>query len=102
MENERVEVARHGELDFGAGLSKKDGFSWKNTLIGHRSISLQLVCAKITSRMIAVEHRSAQKLHSSAIALLQIFKLFFRGSRVATVFVTSHTYRIYWGLLIYP
>jgi len=26
----RVEVARHGELDFGAGLSKKDGFSFKN------------------------------------------------------------------------
>jgi len=71
--------------------------------MGHRSISLQSICAKITSsRMIAVERRSAQKLHSSAIALLQIFKLFFAGSRVATIFVTSHMYRIYWGLLIYP
>ena len=33
MENERlfcrVQVARHGEFDFGAGLSKKDGFSSK-------------------------------------------------------------------------
>jgi len=78
-------------------------FLQKNALIGHRSISLQSVCAKITSsRTVAVERRSAQKLHSSANALLQIFKLFFSGSRVATVFVTSHTYCIYWGLLIYP
>jgi len=45
--------------------------------------------------MIAGECRSAQKLHSSAIALLQIFDLFFTGSQVATVFVMSHTYRIY-------
>jgi len=59
-------------------------FLWKNALIRHRSISLQLVCAKITSsRIIAVERRSVQKLHSSAIALLQIFKLFFAGSQVA-------------------
>jgi len=78
-------------------------FLWKNALVGHRSISLQSVCAKITSsRTIAVECRSAQKLHSSAIALLQNFDLFFAGSRVATVFVTSHTYHIYWGLFIYP
>ena len=68
----------------------------KNTLIGHRSISLQSGCAKITSsRTIAVEHRSAQKLHLSAIALLQICDLFCAGSQVATVFVTSHTYHIY-------
>jgi len=50
MENERlfrrVEVARHGELDFGAGLSKKEGFSSKkNAPIGHRAISLLSVCA---------------------------------------------------------
>jgi len=45
--------------------------------------------------MIAVERRSAQKWYSSAIALLQIFDLFFAGSWVATVFVMSHTYRIY-------
>jgi len=84
-----VETARRGEFDFGADLSKKEGFSSKkkNTLIGHRSISLQLVCAKITScRMIAVERRSAQKLHSSAFALLEIFDLIFAGSRVATRF----------------
>jgi len=36
------------------------------------------------SRMNAVERHSAQKLHSSAIALLQIFDLYFAGSRVAT------------------
>jgi len=65
-------------------------FLRKNALIGHRSISLQPVCAKITSsRMIAVEHRSVQKLHSPPIALLQIFDLFIASSRVATVIVTS-------------
>ena len=90
------EVARHGEFDFGAGLSKRMAFLRKNALIGHRSISLQSVCAKITSsRTIAVERRSVQKLYSSAIALLQIFDLFFAGSRVATVLVTSRAYRIY-------
>jgi len=59
----------------------------KNALMGHRSISLQSVCAKIKSstQTIAVECRSAQKLHSSAIALLQIFDLFFAGSQVATL-----------------
>ena len=31
-----------------------------------------------------MERHSAQKQHSSAIALLQIFDLFFAGSRVAT------------------
>jgi len=46
---------------------------------------LQSVCAKITSsRTIAMERRSAQKLHSSAIAWLQIFQLFFAGSRSQT------------------
>jgi len=92
----RVEVARHGEFYFGAGLSKKYAFSSKNALIGHRSISLQSVCAKITSsRTIAVERRSVQKLYSSAVALLQILDLFFAGSRVATVFVTSHMRNCY-------
>ena len=33
-----------------------------------------------------MERHSAQKLHSSATALLQIFDLFFAGSRVATRF----------------
>jgi len=33
-----------------------------------------------------VERRSVQKLYSSAIALRQIFDLFFAGSRVATRF----------------
>ena len=47
-----------------------------------------------------MERRSAQKLHSSAIALLQIFDLFFAGSLVTTIFVTSHTYRIYRELLV--
>ena len=82
-----VEVARQGEFDFEADLSKRKAFLRKNALIGHRSISLQSVCAKITSsRTIAVERHSAQKLHSFAIALLQIFDLFFAGSRVATRF----------------
>jgi len=71
-------------------------FLRKNALIGHRSISLQSVCAKITSsRRMAVERRSVQKLYSSAIALRQIFDLFFGGSWVAIVFVTSHTCRNY-------
>ena len=61
-------------------------------LIGHRSISLESVYAKITcSQMIVAEHRSSQKLHLSTITQLQIFDLFFTGSRVATIFVTSHT-----------
>ena len=34
----------------------------------------------MSSRMIAVERRSVQKLYSSAIALRQIFDLFFAGS----------------------
>jgi len=44
---------------------------------------------------IAVEHYSAQKLHSFVIALLQILDLLFAGSQVATISVTSHTYYIY-------
>jgi len=99
----RVEVARHGKFDFGAGLSKKGRlFFKKNTLIGHRSISFQPVCAKITSpQTVAMEHPSVQKLYSSAIIdLLQIFDLFLAGNRVATIFVTSHMYRIYWELLL--
>ena len=52
--------------------------------------------------MIIVEHHSAQKLHLSAITLLQIFDLVFTGSRVATTFVMSHMYCIYWELFIYP
>jgi len=52
-------------------------FLRKNALIGHRSISLQSVCAKITSsRMISVEHRSVQKLYSSAITLLKFLTYF--------------------------
>jgi len=59
-------------------------------------MSLQSACAKIkSSLMITVEHHFMQKLHSSAITLLQIFELCFTGSWVATVFVTSHTYFIY-------
>jgi len=38
----------------------------------------------------------------TAITLLQIFDLVFTGSRVATTFVMSHTYCIYWELFIYP
>ena len=46
--------------------------------------SLAVSLAKtMSSRTIAVEHCSVQKLHSFAIALLQIF---IAGSRVATVF----------------
>jgi len=45
--------------------------------------------------MIAVERHSAQKLHSSAIALLQILTYLFAGSLVAAISVTSHMYRIY-------
>ena len=71
-------------------------FLRKSALIGHRSISFQSACAKIKSSWtIAVECCSAQKLYSSAIALLQIFDLFVAGSWVATFFVMSHTYRIY-------
>ena len=43
-----------------------------------------------------------QKLNSSAITLLQIFDLVFTGSWVATTFVMSHMYCMYWELLIYP
>ena len=64
-------------------------------------ISLQSVCAKIMLFwMIAVERHSAQKLHSSAITLLQIFDLFFAGSQVATVFMRLHVYQVYEELFI--
>ena len=46
------------------------------------SLAVSLAKTK-SSRTIAVRHCSVQKLHSSAIALLQIF---IAGSRVATVF----------------
>ena len=82
-------------LTLGQICQERKAFLRKHALIGHRSISLQSVCAKITSsRMIAVERCSAQKRFSSAIALLQMFDLFFAGSWVATVFVMSHTYCI--------
>jgi len=75
-------------------------------LIGHRSISLESVYAKITcSQTIVVEHHSAQKLHLSTIALLQIFDLFFTGSRVANIFVTAHTVFIesfYLSIILLP
>ena len=77
-------------------------FFGKKTPIGHRSISLQSVCAKIKpSQMNAVKHHSAQKQHLSGIALQQIFDLFFTGSWVATIFVTSHAYHTHWELLIH-
>ena len=74
-------------MTLGQICQKRKAFLRKNARIGHRSISLQSVCTKITSsRTMAMERRSAQKLHSSAIALLQIFDLIFAGSRVATRF----------------
>jgi len=64
-------------LNLGQVSQKRKAFLLKNALIGHRSTSLQLECAKITlSQTIAMEHCSAQKLHSSTIALLQFFYLF--------------------------
>jgi len=55
MENEQLfrplEAARQGEFDFGADLSKRKAFLRKHALIGHRSISLQSVSAKITLSM---------------------------------------------------
>jgi len=39
-----------------------------------------------------MEHNSVQKLHLSAIGLLQIFGLFFAGSQVVSIMVMSHTY----------
>jgi len=70
----QVEVARYGEFNFGQACRKIKAFLQENILIGHRSISLQSVCAKTNSFWtISVEHHSAQKLHSAAITLLQIF-----------------------------
>ena len=55
------------------------------------------------SWLIAVEHHSVQKLHSSTITLLPFFDFFFAGSWVATIYVTSHTYSIFIeNFFVYP
>ena len=78
---------------FWGKLSKKKAFSLNKCPDRAQIHLLQSVCAKTkSSQIIAVEHCSAQKLHSSAIALFQILNLLFAGSLVTTVFVTSHTY----------
>jgi len=89
MENEqlfcRVEVARHSEFHFGAGLSKKDGFSLKkhSDTAQVRLFAVGMCQNHVNSDDCCGTPFSVQKLHSSAIALLQIFKLFFAGSQVA-------------------
>ena len=87
MENERlfrlVEAARQGEFEFGADLSKNEGFSLKKHSDRAQFHFLPSVCTKIMlSWTIAAECHSAL----STIALLQIFDLFFAGRRVATCF----------------
>jgi len=75
----RVEVARYSKFHFGAGLSKQEGFSWIKKKRSDRAWvhPFQSVCAKTkSSRTIAVEYCSAQKVHSSDIALLQILTYF--------------------------
>ena len=99
MENEQlfrpVEVARQGKFDFGAGLSKKDG-SLQNTLIGHRSISLKSVCAKITSsRMNAVERRTDRNCTGLPSLCFKFLTYFLLVAGLLPIFLTSHTYRIY-------
>jgi len=47
------------------------------------------------SQKIAVERHSAQKLHSSTIALLQILTYFLLVAGLLPIFVTSHMYHIY-------
>jgi len=84
-------------------VCQKEGFSLKNAPIGHRSISLQSgpsLCSQYVPKsshygQLLQNDILRRKLHSSAIALLESFDLFFAGSQVATVFVTSHTYHIY-------
>ena len=101
MENERlyrpVEAARQAKFGFGADLSKKEGFIRKNALIGHRSISLQSVCVKITlSQTIAVERllrRNCTHLPSLCFKFLAYFSLV---AGLLPIFVTSHTYRIFY------
>ena len=69
----QVEVARYGEFDFGAGLSKKEGFSSRKH--SDRAQVHLFVVSMYQNQLcwtISVEHRSAQKLHSAAITLLQI------------------------------
>jgi len=70
-------IARYSKFNFGAGLSRNDGFSLKNALIRHKCISLQSVCAKTKlSWTVAVKRHSLQKLHSSTITLLRILTYF--------------------------
>ena len=87
---------KYHNMTLGHICQKRKAFPRKNALIGHRSISLQSVCAKImSSRTIAVERHSLQKLHLYAIALLQIFDFFSLVAGLLPVFVTSRTYCIY-------
>ena len=60
----QVKVANYGDFDFGAGLSKTEGFCSEKYSDRYRFISMQSVCAKTKSSWtIAVEHHSAQKLN---------------------------------------
>ena len=95
----RVEVARYGNFNFGRGLSEKEGFSLKNALMGtgpslysqyvpKPSHLEQLMRNTFQQETALISHHSASN-----------FWLNFTGSLVATIFVKSHTYCIYWQLL---
>ena len=95
-QHRQVEVAKYGEFNFGASLLKKEGFSLKKSSdkaqVGLFAVST--VCAKTKSAWtIAVEHHSAQQLHSFAITLLQILDLFsLIASQFVRILMMSHMY----------
>ena len=88
-----MEVARRGKFDFGAGLSKKNGFSLKKR--SDRAQVHLFAVGMCQNHVVSDDCCGTPFCEETALALLQIFDLFFAGSRVATHFVTSHTYCIY-------
>jgi len=92
----RVEVARHGEFDFGAGFIKKGWLFFKKR---SDRAQVHLFAIGMCQNHVALDDCCGTPFCAETvpvfIALLQIFDLFFAGSPVATRFVTSHTYRIY-------
>ena len=72
-------------------VCQKEGFSSKRKCSDRAQVHL---CA--------VSMSQNRVISDNCYGMLQIFDLFFAGSQVATVFVMSHTYCIYWDLFIHP
>ena len=100
MENKRlfcqVEVARHGEIDFGAGLSKRKVSLKKHSDRAQVHLFAVSMCQK-SHRLgrlpwNTILHRNYTRLPSLGFKFLTYFS---RVAGLLPAFVTSHTYRIY-------